>query len=71
MNNKNNLFKKNEKFPQIKLDWSLVQSEMKIKLGKDIYESWLKNLILLKSLAIMYFFQFHPDLFAIGLHQDI
>tara|TARA_E500000178_G_scaffold352173_1_gene415016 strand:+ start:120 stop:1541 length:1422 start_codon:yes stop_codon:yes gene_type:complete len=44
MNNKNNLFKKNEKFPQIKLDWSLVQSEMKIKLGKDIYESWLKKL---------------------------
>ena len=43
MNNKNNLFKKNEKFPQIKLDWSLVQSEMKIKLGKDIYESWVKN----------------------------
>ena len=44
MNNKNNLFKKNEKFPQIKLDWSLVQSEMKIKLGNDIYESWLKKL---------------------------
>ena len=44
MNNKNNLIKKNEKFPQIKLDWSLVQSEMKIKLGKDIYESWLKKL---------------------------
>ena len=44
MNNKNNLNKKNEKFPEIKLDWSLVQSEMKIKLGKDIYESWLKKL---------------------------
>ncbi|MDB3913192.1 chromosomal replication initiator protein DnaA, partial [Candidatus Pelagibacter sp.] len=27
-----------------KLDWSLIQSEMKIKLGTDIYESWLKKI---------------------------
>ena len=26
------------------LDWSLIQSEMKIKLGTDIYESWLKKI---------------------------
>ena len=27
-----------------KLDWSLVQTEMKNKLGLDIYESWLKKI---------------------------
>ena len=27
-----------------KLDWSLIQSEIKIKLGTDIYESWLKKI---------------------------
>ena len=26
------------------LDWSLVQAEMKNKLGMDIYESWLKKI---------------------------
>ena len=28
-----------------KLNWSLVQKEMKNKLGEDIYESWLKKII--------------------------
>ena len=27
-----------------KLDWELIQSEMKNKLGSDIYESWLKKI---------------------------
>ena len=27
-----------------KLDWNLVQTEMKNKLGLDIYESWLKKI---------------------------
>ena len=27
-----------------KLDWSLIQSEMKVKLGAEIYESWLKKI---------------------------
>ncbi len=27
-----------------KLDWSIIQSEMKSKLGLDIYESWLKKI---------------------------
>ena len=26
------------------LDWKLIQSEMKNKLGIDIYESWLKKI---------------------------
>ena len=28
-----------------KLDWELIQSEMKNKLGSDIYESWLKKIV--------------------------
>ena len=27
-----------------KLDWRLIQTEMKNKLGLDIYESWLKKI---------------------------
>ena len=27
-----------------KLDWGLIQTEMKNKLGLDIYESWLKKI---------------------------
>ncbi len=27
-----------------KLDWSLIQADMKNKLGQDIYESWLKKI---------------------------
>ena len=26
------------------IDWTLIQNEMKLKLGKDIYESWLKKI---------------------------
>ena len=38
----NSLKNKNLKFES--LDWSLVQAEMKSKLGMDIYESWLKKI---------------------------
>ena len=37
INNLNNF--KSENF-----DWKLVQSEMKNKLGLDVYESWLKKI---------------------------
>ena len=37
INNLNNF--KSENF-----DWKLVQSEMKKKLGKDVFESWLKKI---------------------------
>jgi hypothetical protein len=30
-------------FKPEKFDWNLVQNEMKIKLGLDVYESWLKK----------------------------
>ena len=34
----------NKNFKPKNLDWSLIQSGMKNKLGKDIYESWLKKI---------------------------
>ena len=33
------------------LDWSLVQSEMKNKLGLEIYESWLKKISLVEEFS--------------------
>jgi len=41
---KNILTKKTENFSIKKLDWIKVQSDMKEKLGSDIYESWLKKI---------------------------
>ena len=32
-----------------KLDWGLIQTEMKNKLGLDIYESWLKKINLVEE----------------------
>ena len=40
MNNSN----KNKKFNTTELDWNLIQNDLKNKLGKDIYESWLKKI---------------------------
>ena len=31
------------------LDWQLVQTEMKKKLGQDIYDSWLKKIIFVEE----------------------
>tara|TARA_B100002052_G_scaffold170928_1_gene155615 strand:- start:628 stop:2046 length:1419 start_codon:yes stop_codon:yes gene_type:complete len=41
---KNILNKKTDNFSIKKIDWSKVQLDMKEKLGKDIYESWLKKI---------------------------
>ena len=41
---KNILNKKTENFSIKKIDWTKVQLDMKEKLGKDIYESWLKKI---------------------------
>jgi|TARA_B110001452_G_scaffold249395_1_gene236899 chromosomal replication initiator protein len=42
---KNNLSKKSEtKFSSEKIDWNIIQSDMKSKLGNDIYESWLRKI---------------------------
>ena len=34
----------NKNFDKTSLDWSLIQSDLKIKLGTDVYESWIKKI---------------------------
>ena len=41
--NMNNYFT-NKNLKSENLDWSLIQSDMKNKLGPEIYESWLKKI---------------------------
>ena len=53
------------------IDWTLIQNDMKLKLGKDIYESWLKKLTLLKNLIIISYYLYQPDLLEIGSPQGI
>ena len=53
------------------IDWTLIQNDMKLKLGKDIYESLLKKLTLFKNLIITSYYLYHLDLLEIGLPQDI
>ena len=50
MNNKNILNKNTENFTSTKLDWSIIQTEMKNKLGSDVYESWLKKISFVEEL---------------------
>ena len=40
----NNLSKNTENFPNSKLDWKIIQKDMKNMFGEDIYESWLKKI---------------------------
>jgi chromosomal replication initiator protein len=44
MNNKKIQEKKLDNLSIKRIDWELVQAEMRSKLGKDIYESWLKKI---------------------------
>ena len=39
----------NKNVNKISLDWQLVQSELKIKLGNEVYESWIKKIILFEE----------------------
>ena len=41
-----NIYKNKElsKLKSEKLDWNLIQNEMKRKLGSEVYESWLKKI---------------------------
>ena len=36
----------NKNLKHLELDWSAIQSQMKEKLGSEIYESWLKKISL-------------------------
>ena len=39
----------NKSFDKINLDWKLIQSELKLKLGTEVYESWIKKIDLLEE----------------------
>ena len=39
----------NKSFDKVNLDWKLIQSELKSKLGIEIYESWIKKIDLLEE----------------------
>ena len=39
---KNNLNKNTDSYSQKKINWKVVQNEMREKFGNDIYESWLR-----------------------------
>ena len=44
----NNTFT-NKNYEKINLDWGLIQSELKSKLGTEIYESWIKKINLVEE----------------------
>ena len=39
----------NKNFDKTNLDWSLIQSDLKIKLGIDVYDSWIKKIRLFEE----------------------
>ena len=39
----------NKNFDKINLDWKLIQSELKLKLGTEVYESWIKKIDFLEE----------------------
>ena len=44
-----NITHTNKNFDKINLDWKLIQSELKLKLGTEVYESWIKKINLLEE----------------------
>ncbi len=41
---KNTLNQSTENFPEKKINWKVIQREMRDKFGSDIYESWLRKI---------------------------
>ncbi len=39
----------NKNFNKINLDWPSIQSELRVKLGKEVYESWIKKIYLFEE----------------------
>ncbi len=39
----------NKNFERLSLDWALIQSELKLKLGTEVYESWIKKINLVEE----------------------
>ena len=51
----------NKNFDKVNLDWSTIQSELRTKLGKEVYESWIKKINL--------FEEFNMNTFQTGLRN--
>ena len=62
---------KNDSLNSEKLNWSLIQNEIKNKLGQDIYDSWLKKITFVEEFHNYICYPYQLDLFVIGLHLDI
>ena len=47
----NNIFTKNNltNLRSDKLNWEIIRTDMKNKLGMDIYESWLKKIVFVEE----------------------
>ena len=39
----------NKNFERLSLDWELIQSELRLKLGAEVYESWIKKINLVEE----------------------
>ena len=39
----------NRNFDKTNLDWALIQSDLKTTLGTDVYESWIKKIVLFEE----------------------
>ena len=46
----NNTFT-NKNLKKIDLDWGLIQSDLKLKLGTEVYESWIKKIDLVEEFS--------------------
>ncbi len=44
----NNTFT-NKNFEKVNLDWDIIQAELKLKLGTEVYESWIKKINLVEE----------------------
>ena len=43
--------KTNKSIQKINLEWNIIQSEMKLQLGTDVYESWIKKINLIEEFS--------------------
>ena len=43
--------KTNKNIQKINLEWNIIQSEMKLQLGTDVYESWIKKINLIEEFS--------------------
>ena len=55
----------NKNLERLSLDWTLIQSELKLKLGTEVYESWIKKISLIEE------FNFHYENEIIRIRETI